>query len=73
MVAMSSETKPNTETQSFEQRASQRSSGIVAEFWGFLRNNKKWWLTPIVILLLLITGLVVLSGTAAAPFIYTLF
>ena len=35
--------------------------------------NKKWWLAPIVLAVLLIGALVVLSGSAAAPFIYTLF
>jgi hypothetical protein len=70
---MSRDTESNKATQSFEKRASQRSSGIVREFWDFLRNTKKWWLTPIILLLLLISALVMLSGTAAAPFIYTLF
>jgi hypothetical protein len=70
---MSPESKPNRDADSFEQRASKRSSGIVREFWDFLRNTKKWWLTPIILLLLLISALVMLSGTAAAPFIYTLF
>ena len=46
---------------------------ILKEFWSFLRIRKKWWLTPIVIVMLLFGLLVFLSGTAAAPFIYTLF
>ena len=46
--------------------------GILAEFWDFLIYNKKWWLTPIILVLLLMGVLVMLSGTAAAPFIYTL-
>jgi len=70
---MSRETESNSATQSFEKRASKRSSGVVHEFWDFLRNRKKWWLTPIILLLLMISALVILSGTAAAPFIYTLF
>ncbi|MEX2140397.1 MAG: DUF5989 family protein [Pirellulales bacterium] len=70
---MSRETKSNKAAESFEERASKRSSGIVREFWDFLRTTKKWWLTPIILLLLLISALVMLSGTAAAPFIYTLF
>jgi hypothetical protein len=40
---------------------------------GFLRANKKWWLAPILVAILLLGLLVVLGGTAAAPFIYTLF
>jgi len=47
---------------------------ILKEFWGFLRVRKKWWLTPIVITLLLLGLLIFLSsGSAVAPFIYTLF
>ena len=39
----------------------------------FLSQNKKWWLAPIVVSVLLLGALVLLGGTAAAPFIYTLF
>lgn len=47
---------------------------IFYEFWNFLRARKKFWLTPIILILLLFGGLVVLSsGSAVAPFIYTLF
>ena len=48
-------------------------SGFLVEFWHFLRQNKKWWLTPIVLTLLLLGLLIALGGSAAAPFIYTLF
>ena len=43
------------------------------EFVAFLRENKKWWLAPILIAILGLGLLVLLGGTAAAPFIYTLF
>ena len=68
-------TKPadNPATSQFAEQAGQQSVGIVREFWDFLRYNKKWWLLPILIVLLLVAGLVLLSGTTAAPFIYTLF
>ena len=39
----------------------------------FLLHNKSWWLTPIIVMLLLVGLLVMLAGTGAAPFIYTLF
>ena len=58
----------NTE---FSKIADERDPGLLAEFWDFLIHNKKWWLTPIILVLLLMGVLVVLSGTAAAPFIYT--
>jgi hypothetical protein len=47
---------------------------VLIELWNFLRVRKKFWLTPIILTLLLFGGLVVLSsGSAVAPFIYTLF
>ncbi|MGE5756854.1 MAG: DUF5989 family protein [Planctomycetaceae bacterium] len=46
---------------------------MLAEFLSFLAHNKKWWLLPIVLFLFLVGILIFLSGTAAAPFIYTLF
>ncbi len=46
---------------------------FLVELCQFMRDNKKWWLAPIVIVLLLLGGLIALSGTVAAPFVYTLF
>ena len=47
---------------------------FLNELWNFVRARKKFWLTPIIVMLLLLGGLVVLSsGSAVAPFIYTLF
>jgi hypothetical protein len=58
----------------FEKAAKARpQTHVAAEFWYFLRHNKKWWLLPIVVVLVAFGVLVFLSGTAAAPFIYTLF
>lgn len=56
----------------FSSIADEQDPGLLAEFWDFLIHNKKWWLTPIILVLLLMGLLVMLSGTAAAPFIYTL-
>lgn len=64
--------KPDHE-KSFAEAAQEPPRGTVAEFLHFLRHNKKWWLTPIIVLLLLAGLLVMLGGTGAAPFIYTLF
>lgn len=48
--------------------------GIIREFWLFLRVRKKMWLAPIIILLVLLGIFIVLiEGSALAPFIYTLF
>lgn len=57
----------------FAEQAEMAQPGIAAEFVDYLKNNKKWWLTPIVVVLLLVGVLIMLGGTAAAPFIYTLF
>jgi hypothetical protein len=56
-----------------QRQAEQKPLGLAAELLDFLLHNKKWWLIPIVVLLLLVGLLVILSGTGAAPFIYTLF
>jgi len=50
-----------------------RRTGLVAEFWDFLKHNKKWWLLPILAVILALGALVFLSGSGAAPFVYTLF
>ena len=47
---------------------------FLRDLWGFLRQRKKFWLLPIIVVLLAFGALIVLtSGTAIAPFIYTLF
>lgn len=50
-----------------------REKGVLAEFFGLLMTNKKYWMLPIILLLLAFGVLVILSGSSAAPFIYTLF
>ncbi len=58
----------------FEKLANEQGeSSILGEFWLFLRHNKKLWLLPIVLTILLFGLLVLVSGTGAAPFLYTLF
>jgi uncharacterized protein DUF5989 len=47
---------------------------FLLELWSFMKDRKKFWLLPIIICLVLLGSLVVFtSGTAVAPFIYTLF
>jgi hypothetical protein len=53
--------------------ASEERAGLGGEFVSFLKENKKWWLAPIIFSILGLGLLVLLGGTAAAPFIYTLF
>jgi hypothetical protein len=69
---MTEENEKST-SEDFADQAAEGRTGIVTEFWDFLKDNKKWWLAPIVISILGLGALVLLGGTAAAPFIYTLF
>ena len=60
--------------ESFEELNKEGSNGgFLNEFRLLLKHNKKWWITPIIICLLIFGILIYLSGTSAAPFIYTLF
>ena len=48
--------------------------GIMGELLSFLWQRRLWWLIPMVLMLLVVgTLLVFAQGSAAAPFIYTLF
>jgi hypothetical protein len=58
----------------FEEIAKSRSKpSIVSDLIHYFRYDKKWWMAPLIILLLLFGALMLLSGSAVAPFIYTLF
>ena len=47
---------------------------FLIELWTFMKVRKKFWLLPIFVLMAIFGGLVVLSsGSAVAPFIYTIF
>jgi len=47
---------------------------LLTELWRFMRVRKKFWLLPILAMTLVFGGLVVLvKGSAVAPFIYTMF
>jgi hypothetical protein len=47
---------------------------FLKDLWAFLKVRKKFWLLPIIIVLLLFGIIMILStGSAIAPFIYTLF
>jgi competence protein ComGC len=47
---------------------------FLRDLWDFLKVRKKFWLLPLIIILLIFGVLIVMtSGSAIAPFIYTLF
>ena len=50
-----------------------KNVSFAREIVMFLRESRKWYLLPIVIVILAMSLLIVLAGTGAAPFIYTLF
>lgn len=52
-----------------------RSHGLALakHLVAFALAHKKWWLVPMVVVSLMLAGLVALSTTPAAPFVYTLF
>lgn len=65
--------KPSSQAKEFEKLSNQPQPNIITEFYDFLKYNKKWWLVPILLLLGIFGLLIALGGSAAAPFIYTLF
>lgn len=47
---------------------------FLKELFGFLKERKKFWLLPLIIILVVLGAVLFLSsGTAIAPFIYTIF
>jgi hypothetical protein len=58
---------------SFEKAGQEKQPGLLSDVWAMLKQNKKFWLIPLIIALLIFGLLIMVGGTAAAPFIYTLF
>jgi len=47
---------------------------FLKDLWNYLKERKRYWLLPVIIVLLLFGIIIILSsGSAIAPFIYTLF
>ncbi len=69
----SSEDPKASAVDSFSREAELERSSFVSEYFYLLRKTGKWWLLPMIALLLGLGALMILSSTAAAPFIYTLF
>jgi len=41
---------------------------FLLELWDYLKTRKKYWMAPVLVIMLLIGALIVLQGTAVAPF-----
>ena len=47
---------------------------LIKELAAYMSARRKWWLLPVIVILLIVGGLMVLvQGSAIAPFIYTVF
>jgi hypothetical protein len=58
---------------SFSRQATLERPGFFSEYLYLLKKTGKWWLLPMLLILLGLGAMMILSSTAAAPFIYTLF
>ncbi len=61
------------EPKGFADLANARPPTFLQELWHLLATHRSWVLVPIIAAILILGVLVMLSGTGAAPFIYTLF
>lgn len=59
--------------QDFLDATESASTGLMGEFFGFMKENAKWWLLPFLIVFGLLGVALILGSTGAAPFIYTMF
>lgn len=57
----------------FEKASNEKQANLVSEFVGFLKETRKFWLIPLIIVMLVLGSLLILTNSALAPFIYTLF
>lgn len=56
-----------------EKKILQRNPGLARDIGSFLWRSKKWYLIPVLVVICIMGLLVVLGGTSAAPFVYSLF
>lgn len=65
--------RDDSRADTFAREASLERPGFLSEYLYLLRKTGKWWLLPMIVILLGLGAMMILSSTAAAPFIYTLF
>ncbi len=57
----------------FEELGRMEQTSQVSDFLYFFKQSRKWWLLPVIVMLAVLGAIAMFSGSAAAPFIYTLF
>ena len=67
------ETKKPRGKNEFEAASEEGNSSLIGEFIYFIKTNKKYWMIPLLLALLGLGAIIILGGTSAAPFIYSLF
>jgi hypothetical protein len=60
-------------SQQFLEQARTKRPSAVSEYLYLVRTNKKYWMIPLILVLLAFGLILILGGTGAAPFVYTLF
>ncbi len=51
-----------------------RMTGTARELWAFMKVRKRWWLLPILVIMGAFAVFIsIAEGSAAAPFLYTIF
>ena len=48
-----------------------KNDSLLGDFLTFLRQHKAWWIVPLLVVATLFAVLILISGTATTPFIYT--
>ena len=67
------EFKDGRQDNEFARQGDRASQGLLRQLLLFVKEDRNWFLIPIIVMLLLFGALVILSTSAAAPFIYALF
>lgn len=73
MTEKENQRQSSSRAEEFSRQADAAQPSQLREMLAFVRQEKKWFLLPIIVVLLVAGLFLVLSATAVAPFIYTLF
>ena len=73
MATKRKKTRSHDPVEEFTRRGKMKPTSILGEYFYFLKTTGKWWMLPLLVMILLFGLLIMVAGTGAAPFIYTLF